>query len=136
MQALWWWSKTETCRSDIYVYFNVNFNVFKIKKCICWWVKSTYIKMHGATIKIKRDGLCSLRGTSWIFKFVLLILVSKIFTFLSLFHRLYCAGCFKGTGRFHVPLVWSSLTVKVQVTKCLLLSPTLGEISIFWRLSL
>ena len=33
MQSLWWWSKTETCRSDIYVYFNVNFNVFfKIKK--------------------------------------------------------------------------------------------------------
>ena len=28
MQAPWWWSKTETCRSDIYVYFNVNFNVF------------------------------------------------------------------------------------------------------------
>jgi len=22
------WSKTETCRSDIYVYFNVHFNVF------------------------------------------------------------------------------------------------------------
>ena len=32
MQAPWWWSKTETCRSDIYVYFNVNFNVlFKLK---------------------------------------------------------------------------------------------------------
>ena len=28
MQAPWWRSKTETCRSDIYVYFNVNFNVF------------------------------------------------------------------------------------------------------------
>ena len=28
MQAPWWWSKTETCSSDIYVYFNVNFNVF------------------------------------------------------------------------------------------------------------
>ena len=28
MQAPWWWSKTETCRSDICVYFNVNFNVF------------------------------------------------------------------------------------------------------------
>ena len=28
MQASWWWSKNETCRSDIYVYFNVNFNVF------------------------------------------------------------------------------------------------------------
>ena len=28
MQAPWWSSKTETCRSDIYVYFNVNFNVF------------------------------------------------------------------------------------------------------------
>ena len=42
MQAPWWWSKTETCRSDIYVYFNVNFNVFfKIKTCICWWVNST-----------------------------------------------------------------------------------------------
>ena len=53
MQAPWWWSKTETCRSDIYVYFNVNFNVFfKIKKRICWWVNSTYIKMHGTTIKI------------------------------------------------------------------------------------
>ena len=42
MQAPWWWSKTETCRSDIYAYFNVNFNVFlKIKMCICWWVNST-----------------------------------------------------------------------------------------------
>ena len=28
MQAPWSWSKTETCRSDIYVYFNINFNVF------------------------------------------------------------------------------------------------------------
>ena len=28
MRAPWWWSKTETCRSDIYVDFNVNFNVF------------------------------------------------------------------------------------------------------------
>ena len=28
MQAPWWWSKTETCRSDMYVYFNVNFYVF------------------------------------------------------------------------------------------------------------
>ena len=28
MQAPWWWPKTETCRSDIYMYFNVNFNVF------------------------------------------------------------------------------------------------------------
>ena len=28
MQAPWWWSKNKTCRSDIYVYFNVNFNVF------------------------------------------------------------------------------------------------------------
>ena len=28
MQAPWWWSKTETCRNDIYVYFNINFNVF------------------------------------------------------------------------------------------------------------
>ena len=28
VQAPWWWSKTETCRSDIHVYFNVNFNVF------------------------------------------------------------------------------------------------------------
>ena len=26
--APWWWPKTETCSSDIYVYFNVNFNVF------------------------------------------------------------------------------------------------------------
>ena len=53
MQAPWWWSKTETCRSDIYVYFNVIFNVFfKIKKWICWWVNSTYIKMHSATIKV------------------------------------------------------------------------------------
>ena len=26
------------------MYFNVNFNMFfKIKKCVCWWVKSTYI---------------------------------------------------------------------------------------------
>ena len=33
MQAPWWWSKTETCRSAIYVYFNVNFNVlFKLIK--------------------------------------------------------------------------------------------------------
>ena len=40
--APWWWSKTETGRGDIYVYFNINFNVFfKIKKCICWWVNST-----------------------------------------------------------------------------------------------
>ena len=53
MQARWWRSKTETCRSDIYVYFNVNFNVFfQINKnCICWWVNSTYISMYGTTIK-------------------------------------------------------------------------------------
>ena len=51
MEAPWWWSKTETCWCDIYVYFNVNFNVFLNKKCICWWVNSTYIKIHGVTIK-------------------------------------------------------------------------------------
>ena len=28
MQAPWWWSKTEICRSHIYGYFNENFNVF------------------------------------------------------------------------------------------------------------
>ena len=28
MQAPWWWSKPETRRSDIYVYFNVKFNMF------------------------------------------------------------------------------------------------------------
>ena len=34
-------------------YFSVNFNVFfKLKRCICWCVNSTYIKMHGATIRI------------------------------------------------------------------------------------
>ena len=44
VQAPWWWSKTETCRNDIYVYFNVNFNMFfKIKKCICGWVNCTTI---------------------------------------------------------------------------------------------
>jgi hypothetical protein len=33
VQAHWWWSKAETCRSDIYVYFTVNFNVlFKLIK--------------------------------------------------------------------------------------------------------
>ena len=42
MQAPWWSSKTKTCRSAVYVYFNVNFNVFfKMKKFICWWVNST-----------------------------------------------------------------------------------------------
>ena len=52
MQAPWWWAKTETCRIDIYVYHKVNFNVFfKIEKCFCGWANSTYIKMHGATIK-------------------------------------------------------------------------------------
>ena len=52
MQAPWWWSKTETCSSDIYVYFNLNFNVFFLN-CICWRVNSTCIKMHGATMNIK-----------------------------------------------------------------------------------
>jgi len=28
---------------------------FKIKTCVCWRVNSTYIKMHGATIKKKRS---------------------------------------------------------------------------------
>ena len=28
MHTPWWWQKTGTCRSVIYVYFNVNFNVF------------------------------------------------------------------------------------------------------------
>ena len=28
VQAPWWWSKTETFRIDIYVHFNVNFNLF------------------------------------------------------------------------------------------------------------
>jgi len=28
MQVSWWWSKSETCRSETYVYFNVNCNVF------------------------------------------------------------------------------------------------------------
>ena len=52
MQAPWWWSKTETCRSDIYVHFNVNFGVFfEIKYVHFLVVNSTYIKMDGATIK-------------------------------------------------------------------------------------
>ena len=54
MQAPWWWSKTEISRSDIYVYFNLNFNVFFKNKnafvfrelymwnicfmeCVCCW---------------------------------------------------------------------------------------------------
>jgi hypothetical protein len=50
VQAPWWWSKNETCRSDIYVYFNVNFNVFfKLIKVHCLWVNCTYTRMHGAT---------------------------------------------------------------------------------------
>ena len=70
MQAPWWRSKTETCRSDIYVYFNVNYNVFfKIKKCICWWVKSTYgrevykllydLKLRKALLSTCRNMCCS-----------------------------------------------------------------------------
>ena len=44
MHAPWWWSKTETRRSDIYVYRNVNFNVFfKLIKVHFWWVNSTYV---------------------------------------------------------------------------------------------
>ena len=31
------WSKTETCRSDNYEYFNINLNFSKFNnKCICW----------------------------------------------------------------------------------------------------
>ena len=63
MQAPWWRSKTETCRSDIYIYFNVNFNVFfKIKKCICWWVNCTYVKLHGAKFKKKKKTFGYFRG--------------------------------------------------------------------------
>ena len=37
----WGWSKTETFRSDNYVYFYVNLNFSKFnKKCICWWVNN------------------------------------------------------------------------------------------------
>ena len=58
MQAPWWWSKTETCRSDIYVYFNVNFNVFfKIKKWICWWLNTTYTLF--ITLEIKTETVAS-----------------------------------------------------------------------------
>ena len=52
MQAPWWWSKTETCRSDIHVYFNVNFNVFFKTLKVNLLVSELYsIRMHGATIK-------------------------------------------------------------------------------------
>ena len=35
MQASWLWSKIETCRSEIYMYFNVNFRVFfKLKSAL------------------------------------------------------------------------------------------------------
>ena len=30
MQAPWWWTKTVTCRSDIYVYFNVFFKLINV----------------------------------------------------------------------------------------------------------
>ena len=45
MQAPWWWSKTETRRSDIYEYFNVNFNVFfKLKSAFVgkWTLHAKY----------------------------------------------------------------------------------------------
>jgi len=44
--------KTEKWRSDIYVYFNVNFNVFFLNKNLHLLVSELYIyQMHGATIK-------------------------------------------------------------------------------------
>jgi len=46
-------AKTEKCRSDIYGYFNVNFNVlFKLITVLLLLSDHTYIRMHGATIKI------------------------------------------------------------------------------------
>ena len=43
VHAPWGWSKTETCRSDNYVYFHANLNYSKFnKKCICWWVNTVY----------------------------------------------------------------------------------------------
>ena len=47
MQAPWWWSKTETCRSDIYVYFNVNFNVFFKLIKVHLLVSEIYIYQNG-----------------------------------------------------------------------------------------
>ena len=39
-------------KSDIYFYFNVNFNVFfKLIKCICWWVNSTYTSRYVITMQ-------------------------------------------------------------------------------------
>ena len=74
----WWWSKTETCRMDIYVYFNVNFNVFfKIKKCICWWVNCTcawvFVLLSDGKYCIRPKSPSHLRD---VFSHILLIMTS------------------------------------------------------------
>jgi len=50
--------ETETYRSDIYVYFNVNLNLSKINKS-AFFVSEQYIDsiMHHATIKFTHDCL-------------------------------------------------------------------------------
>ena len=53
MQAPWWWSKTETCSSDIYVYFNVNFNVFFKLIKVHLLVSELYKDTHWFVIKHK-----------------------------------------------------------------------------------
>ena len=54
MQAPWWWSKTEICRSDIYVYFHVNFNVFlkliKVHFLVSELYELSLVSRHGKRI--------------------------------------------------------------------------------------
>ena len=98
MPALWWCSKTETCRSDIYVYFNVNFNVcFKLIK-VYLLVSELYVSYFDIFVseESRRTGIryCTRSSSAWFIKFarstcssaILNARSTELFTLLSQVH--------------------------------------------------
>ena len=65
MQAPWWWSKIETCRSDIYVHSNVNFNAFFKIIEVPFLVRELYIYQWTVHISVNCTYISELYIYQW-----------------------------------------------------------------------
>ena len=106
MQALWWWSKTETRRSDTYVCFNVNFNVFFKLIKVHLLVSELYIYQNARcndkekkTLYVSNSVIWKVSGgsTVGILKYyIVTVLLWQIIVdrnFISIIYWLLLAGC-------------------------------------------
>ena len=133
MQAPWWWSKTETCRSDIYVYFNVNFNVFfKIKNFICCWVNSTKASIQVKQIEIyKRISLQRFNTGNFRSKFLYLWLTfflpnPPVITKKSCAYNTTCLLEFQADRNTSLGVVARLRATAKHLNFCVVLRPALG----------